>query len=162
MKIGVEFPEYTGLLTEQRPLEDEISALGGSTISLGRDHPGVERGRFFWMVRKLAQCVLSGLGKSKVLVNWTRAEKGGLGQSCCTSSGEDRRITFSSQSREGCGSSGDTTGSDSARGATTSNEQVRLEYEVLEDFGLKAVAVDLVINGGEVPPLTVGREEGPS
>lgn len=35
VKIGVEFPEYTGLLTEQRPLEDEISALGGSTISLG-------------------------------------------------------------------------------------------------------------------------------
>ena len=34
------------------------------------------------------------------------------------------------------------------------NEQVRLEYEVLEDFGLEAVAVDLVINGSEVPPLS--------
>ena len=33
------------------------------------------------------------------------------------------------------------------------DEQVRLEYEVLEDYGLEAVAVDLVVNGSEVPAL---------
>ena len=73
VKIGVEFPEYTGLLTEQRPLEDEISALGGSTISLGGETtPGVERGRFLLDGEEVGTVRIErGSEKSKVLVNWT-------------------------------------------------------------------------------------------
>ena len=47
VRVGVEFPEYTGQSAEQRSLEEGVSALGGSTIALGgQTTPGVESGRF--------------------------------------------------------------------------------------------------------------------
>ena len=39
------------------------------------------------------------------------------------------------------------------------DEQVRLEYEVSEDFGLDAAAVDLLVNGSTVDPLPAAVPE---
>ncbi|MAT30902.1 MAG: hypothetical protein CMP29_03830 [Roseibacillus sp.] len=159
VKIGVEFPEYTGLLTEQRPLEDGISALGGSTISLGGETtPGVERGRFLLDGEEVGTVRIErGPERSKVLVNWTlEPEKGGLGQVMLYHElgREIEGLRFPVKVEKDAVPQVALLAPTQPELRLRPNEQVRLEYEVLEDFGLEAVAVDLVINGSEVPPLS--------
>ena len=159
VKIGVEFPEYTGLLTEQRPLEDGISALGGSTISLGGETtPGVERGRFLLDGEEVGTVRIErGPERSKVLVNWTlEPEKGGLGQVMLYHElgREIEGLRFPVKVEKDAVPQVALLAPTQPELRLRPNEQVRLEYEVLEDFGLEAVAVDLVINGSEEPPLS--------
>ena len=83
VRVGVEFPEYTGQSAEQRSLEEGVSALGGSTIALGgQTTPGVESGRFLLDGEEVGTVrVERDEEASSVLVNWTlEPGKGGLGQ----------------------------------------------------------------------------------
>ncbi len=161
VKIGVEYPEYTGLLKQQRSLEDGVSALGGSAISLGGDTtPEVERGRFLLDGEEVGTVrIEQAPERSKVVVNWTlEPDKGGLGQVMLYHElgREIEGLRFPVKVEKDAVPQVALLAPTQPELRLRPDEQVRLEYEILEDFGVKAVAVDLVINGSEVAPLSAG------
>ncbi|MEC8941472.1 MAG: hypothetical protein VYC95_01995, partial [Verrucomicrobiota bacterium] len=164
VKVVVDFPEYTDQSRQERPLEGGVSALGGSTITVkGTTTTGVERGRFLLDGREVGTVSLGpGADGTRVSINWTlEPEKGGLGQVMLHHElgREIEGLRFPVKVEQDVAPKVVLLAPTQAELRLRPDEQVRLEYEVLEDFGVNAAAVELLVNGSTVDPLPAAVPE---
>ncbi|MCH2065374.1 MAG: hypothetical protein MK194_16810, partial [Roseibacillus sp.] len=164
VEVAVDFPKYTDQSSQRRPLGRGISALGGSTITVeGRTTTGVERGRFLLDGKEVGTVSLdAGETGTRVSVNWMlEPEKGGLGQIMLYHElgREIEGLRFPVKVEQDVVPKVVLLAPTQAELRLRPDEQVRLEYEVSEDFGLDAAAVDLLVNGSTVDPLPAAVPE---
>ena len=164
VQVSVDFPDYTDQSSQRSPLGRGVSALGGSAITVeGMTTPGVEGGRFLLDGEEVGTVsVAAGSTGTKVSVNWTiEPEKGGLGQVMLQHE-LDREIEglrFPVKVEQDAVPKVVLVAPTQSELRLRPNEQVQLEYEVSEDFGVASAAIDLLVNGSEVDPLVAALPE---
>ncbi len=164
VEVAVDFPDYTAQSSQRRPLGRGVSALGGSEITVeGTTTTGVESGRFLLDGEEVGKVNLTdGSAGTKVSVSWTlEPARGGLGQVMLQHElgREIEGLRFPVKVEEDSAPKVLLVAPTQSELRLRPNEQVQLEYEVSEDFGLATAEIDLLVNGSAVDPLVAAVPE---